>query len=142
MIRYMLDTCICIYTIKNKPEEVRKNFMLHYDQMCISTVTLMELIYGTEKSAMPEKNLKVVEGFVARLQVLDFDAKAAEHTSQIRAELEKRGQTIGAYDYQIAGHARSQGLVVISNNLREFQRVPGLRIENWVSTATPVDDTQ
>jgi len=93
----------------------------------------MELIYGAEKSALPEKNLAVVEGFTARLDVLDYDALAAEHTGQLRAELAKAGTPIGPYDQMIAGHARSRGLIVVTNNVREFQRVPGLRIEDWVA---------
>lgn len=132
MLKYMLDTNICIFTSKNKPAEVRLAFELHHDQMCISTVTLMELIHGAEKSAFSQKNLAVVEGLAARLQVLDYDSKAAEHTGQLRAELQRQGKSIGAYDFMIAGHARSMGLILITNNLREFERVPGLRVEDWV----------
>lgn len=132
MLKYMLDTNICIFTIKNKPEQVRQAFNRHQGQLCISTITLMELIYGAEKSAAPEKNLSVVEGFVARLQVLDYDTLAATHTGQLRAELAKAGTPIGPYDQMIAGHARSQGLILVTNNLREFERVPGLRVEDWV----------
>ena len=131
MLKYMLDTCTCIYTIKNRPQEVRASFRRHHGQLCISTVTLMELIKGVEKSVNPEANLQVVEGFAARLVVLDFDRNAAIHSGQIIAALELRGQRIGAYDSQIAGHARSQGLIVVTNNTREFDGVPGLRIENW-----------
>lgn len=133
MLKYMLDTNICIFTIKNKPEQVRQAFNRHQGQLCISTITLMELIYGAEKSAAPEKNLAVVEGLVARLQVLDYDTPAATHTGQLRAELAKAGTPIGPYDQMIAGHARSQGLILVTNNLREFERVPGLRVEDWVN---------
>ncbi|MBS9427012.1 type II toxin-antitoxin system tRNA(fMet)-specific endonuclease VapC [Photorhabdus akhurstii] len=133
MLKYMLDTCICIYTLKNQPQRVREAFLLHHDQLCISTVTLMELIKGAEKSGNPESNMKIIEGFVARLRVLDFDSKAAVHAGQIIAELERGGLRIGAYDNQIAGHARSQGLIIVTNNVREFERVPGLRVENWVN---------
>lgn len=131
MIKFMLDTNICIYTINNKPTMVRDNFIKHHSQLCISSVTLMELIYGAEKSAAPEKNLEVLEGFVARLQVLPYDNAAAEHTGQLRAELAKLGQPIGPYDQMIAGHARSLGLIVVTNNLKEFNRVPGLRLLDW-----------
>ena len=131
MIKYMLDTNICIYTINNKPAKVRDAFIQHQTQLCISSITLMELIYGAEKSAVVSANLAVVEGFVARLQVLAYDNAAAEHTGQLRAELAKLGQPIGPYDQMIAGHARSQGLILVSNNLREFSRVPGLRLEDW-----------
>jgi tRNA(fMet)-specific endonuclease VapC len=133
MVKYMLDTNICIYTIKNQPSQVRDAFIRHQDQMSVSTVTAMELIYGAEKSVVPEKNLGVIEGFLARLAVVDFDLHAAEHTGQLRAELQKHGKPIGPYDQMIAGHARSLGLILVTNNEREFERVPGLRIENWVA---------
>jgi tRNA(fMet)-specific endonuclease VapC len=132
MLKYMLDTNICIYTSKNKPPEVREVFERFQDQLCISTVTLMELVYGAEKSAFPVQNLSIIEGLASRLQVLDFDSKAADHTGQLRAELQRQGKTIGAYDYMIAGHARSLGLILVTNNKREFDRVPGLRMEDWV----------
>ena len=135
MLKYMLDTNICIFTIKNKPEPVRELFNRHHGQLCISTVTLMELVYGAEKSAFPERNLAVVEGFAARVAVLEYDQLAAQHTGQLRAEQAKKGQPIGPYDQMIAGHARSQGLIIVTNNVREFERVPGLRIEDWASTS-------
>lgn len=131
MLKYMLDTNICIFTIKNKPQVVREAFNRYYGQMCISSVTLMELIYGAEKSLYPEKNLAVIEGFAARLEVLPYGTDAAIHTGQARAELAKKGTPIEPYDSMIAGHARSLGLVVVTNNLREFERVPGLRLEDW-----------
>ena len=132
MIKYLLDTNIVIYTIKNRPEQVRDKFNAHDGQMAISSVTLMELLYGAEKSTNPERNLKVVESFTSRLEVLDFGAHAAQHTGQIRAELARSGCPIGPYDQMIAGHARSLGLIIVTNNEREFQRAPGLRVENWV----------
>ena len=132
MYKYMLDTNICIYTIKNQPPEVREAFISHQDQLCVSTITAMELIFGVEKSSAPEKNLPVIESFLARLTVLDYDLHAAEHTGQLRAELQKIGKPIGPYDQMIAGHARSLGLIVVTNNEREFDRVSGLRAENWV----------
>lgn len=131
MLKYMLDTNICIFTIKNRPQQVRDAFNRHYGQLCMSSVSLMELIYGAEKSASPERNLTVVEGFAARLEVLPYDELAAVHTGQLRAELARSGTPIGPYDQLIAGHARSRGLIVVTNNLREFDRVPGLRIEDW-----------
>ena len=132
MYKYMLDTNICIYTTKNQPPQVREAFIRHQDQLCVSTVTAMELIFGAEKSAAPEKNLAVIEAFLARLAVLDYDLHAAEHSGQLRAELQKIGKPIGPYDQMIAGHARSLGLIVVTNNEREFNRVTGLRVENWV----------
>ncbi len=133
MLKFMLDTNTCIFTIKNRPHEVRETFKRHHGQMCISTITLMELIYGAEKSSNPERTLLDVEGFAARLEVLNYDQIAAAHTGQIRAELARAGKLIGPYDQMIAGHARSQGLIVVTNNRREFDRVPGLRVEDWVS---------
>lgn len=132
VIKYLLDTNIVIYTIKNKPGRVRKAFTRHYGQIAISTVTLMELIYGAERSAQPERNIRDVEGLAARLDVLDYDGPAATHSGQIRAGLASKGQPIGPYDLMIAGHARSRGLIVVTNNKKEFTRVPGLQVENWV----------
>ncbi|WP_367598210.1 tRNA(fMet)-specific endonuclease VapC [Pseudomonas fulva] len=132
MLKFMLDTNICIFTIKNRPIEVRDAFKRHHDQMCISTVTLMELIYGAEKSSNPERNLAAVEGLAARLEVLTYDRNAAAHTGQLRAELARLGTPISPFDQMIAGHARSQGLIIVTNNRREFERVPGLRSEDWV----------
>lgn len=131
MLKYMLDTNICIFTIKNRPQNVRDAFNRQHGRLCISSVTLMELIYGAEKSAAPEKNLHVIEGFAARLEVLDYDDEAAIHSGQLRAELARAGTPIGPYDQLIAGHARSRGLILVTNNVREFERVPGLRIEDW-----------
>ena len=133
MLKYMLDTNMVIYTIKNRPREVKDQFVAHYGQMCISTVTLMELIYGAEKSSQPERNLRDVEGFAARLDVLDYDGDAAIHSGQLRAEMARAGKPIGPYDQMIAGHARSRGLIVVTNNTKEFNRVPGLRVENWAN---------
>lgn len=132
MLKYMLDTDICIYTVKNKPAQVRQAFEKHSGQICISTITVMELIHGAEKSSNVESNLAVLEGFFARLDVLDFNHEAALHSGQLRAELGKKGTPIRAYDFLIAAHARSRGLIVVTNNLREFERVPGLRSESWI----------
>lgn len=133
MLNYMLDTNICIYTIRNQPAQVRDSFIRHHEQLCVSAVTVMELIYGAEKSSVPAKNMAVVDRFLARLAQIDYDRRAAKHTGQLRAELRKKGAPIGAYDQMIAGHARSLGLVLVTNNEREFSRVPGLRIENWAN---------
>lgn len=133
MLKYMLDTNICIFTVKNRPQHVREAFNRHHGQLCMSSVSLMELIYGAEKSAAPEKNLSVIEGFAARLEVLAYDQIAAAHTGQLRAELARGGTPIGPYDQLIAGHARSRGLILVTNNRREFDRVPGLRVEDWAT---------
>ena len=135
MLKFMLDTNMCIFTIKNRPAQVRETFRKHHAQMCISTVTLMELMYGAEKSQSPQRTMADVEGFAARLEVLTYDNRAAAHTGQLRAELARIGKPIGPYDLMIAGHARSQGLIVVTNNVREFSRVPGLRVEDWTETS-------
>lgn len=132
MLRYMLDTNICIYVIKNRPAGLRERFNRLADQLCCSAVTLGELIYGAEKSARPIENLAVVEEFAARLDVLPFAERAAAHYGQIRAEVERAGRPVGAYDLMIGGHARSEGLVLVTNNEREFARMSGLRVENWI----------
>lgn len=132
MLKYLLDTNICIYTIKNKPESVRQLFLAHDGQMCVSTITQMELIFGAEKSASVARNLRAVEGFLARLEIKAFDEAAAIQSGQIRAELAKSGTPIGPYDQMIAGHARALGLIVVTHNLSEFARVQGLRTESWV----------
>jgi len=132
VLKYMLDTNIVIFTMKNKPASVREMFKKHNGRMCISSITYMELVYGAERSSNPERNLTSLEGFVARMDVLLLDDSAAAHAGQIRAELARLGMPIGPYDQLIAGHARSQGLVLVTNNEKEFARVPGLRTENWV----------
>ena len=132
MLKYLLDTNIVIYTIKNRPRRVRERFTRHQGQLAISSVTLMELVYGAEKSSQPERNLRDIDGLAARLDVLPYDAAAATHTGQIRAELARQGTPIGPYDQMIAGHARALGLILVSNDAAEFGRVPGLRLENWV----------
>lgn len=131
MLKYLLDTNIVIYTMKNRPEAVRKQFKKHEGQMAISSVTLGELVFGAENSQHVDRNLEDIEEFAARLEVLTFDNKAAYHFGQIRSELYKSGRPIGPYDMMIAGHARSAGLILVTNNMKEFKRVPGLMTENW-----------
>jgi tRNA(fMet)-specific endonuclease VapC len=132
MLRYMLDTNICIYVIKNRPAQSRQRFNQLADQLCVSVITLAELIYGAEKSARVQQNLEVVEQFRGRLEVLPFMERAANHYGQLWAELDRAGQRIGIHDMMIGSHARSEGLTVVTNNVREFQRMPGLRFENWL----------
>jgi tRNA(fMet)-specific endonuclease VapC len=132
MLEYMLDTNICIYVIKNRPVARRERFDQLAEGLCISTITLGELLYGVEKSARRSQNLQAVEQFTARLDVLPFSAKAAARFGQIRTELARVGMPCGAYDMLIAAHARSEGLMLVTNNVREFQRMPGLRVDNWV----------
>jgi tRNA(fMet)-specific endonuclease VapC len=127
----MLDTNIVIYVIKRRPIELLAVFNRHAGQMCISSITLAELLHGVEKSAMPDHNLRQVEDFITRLEVLEYGGKAAAHYGEIRADLERKGTPIGVNDLHIAGHARSEGLTLVSNNLREFKRVDALRLVNW-----------
>ncbi len=134
MLRYMLDTNIVIYVIKRRPVELLDVFNRHFGQMCISSITLAELLHGVEKSSKPDHNLSVVEDFVSRLEVLEYGSKAAAHYGQIRADLEKKGTPIGVNDLHIAGHARSEGLTLVSNNTGEFERVEALRVVNWITT--------
>lgn len=132
MLAYMLDTNICIYVMKNQPEHLRHKFNGLAEQLCISSITLGELQYGAEKSTRREANATRVQQFIARLQVLSFNDRAALQYGQLRAELERAGTPCGAYDMQIGAHARSEGLTIVTNNMREFTRMPGLRSENWV----------
>lgn len=132
MLTYMLDTNICIYVMKSYPAELRDMFNRWAEQLCISSITLGELHYGAEKSVRRAENLAAIEHFVARLDVLPFGDKAAAHYGQVRAELARAGTPCGPHDMQIGGHARSEGLIVVTNNLREFERMPGVRTENWV----------
>ncbi len=131
MLKFMLDTNIVIYVIKRRPIALLDVFNRHAGQMCISSITLAELLHGVEKSSMPDHNLRKVEDFVSRLDVLEYGQKAAAHYGEIRANLERKGTIIGVNDLHLAGHARSEGLTLVSNNLREFERVDGLRITNW-----------
>lgn len=131
MIKYLLDTNIVIFTIKRKPESLLPKFNQHTHQLAISAITLAELIFGAEKSMNSAKNLTTVNDFVSRLTVLSYDEQAAFHYGDIRANLEKKGKRIGDNDLHIAAHARSKGLIVVTNNTREFERVEGLRVEDW-----------
>ncbi len=131
MLRYMLDTNVCIRVLRDRPQAVRQRFNREAEGLSISTIVLTELLHGAAKSASPQHNRGEVERFAARLEVLPFDAEAAGHAADIRATLERRGQMIGGYDVLIAGHARSRGLVVVTGNLGEFSRVDGLRCEDW-----------
>ncbi len=132
MLRYLLDTNIVIYVLKRRPVEVLSTFNANASRMAISAITLAELLHGAEKSSRVSENLAVIEDFCSRLQVLPYGPKAAQHYGAIRAALEKLGQPIGVNDMHIAAHARSEGLVLVTNNLAEFARVPAIETENWV----------
>lgn len=132
MIKYLLDTNIVIYVIKQRPIAALEIFNRHQGRMAISAITLAELVHGCEKSQLPARNLNVLEDFCSRLVVLPYTPEAAYHYGSIRSALEQGGQAIGVNDLHIAGHARSQGLTLVTNNTREFERVPGLLIDNWI----------
>jgi len=132
MLRYLLDTNIVIYILKQRPIEVLSAFNAHAARMAISSITVAELLHGAEKSSRVSENLNAIEDFCSRLDVLPYGTKAARHYGAIRAALEKRGQPIGVNDLHIAGHARSEGLTLVTNNVSEFVRVPALEVENWV----------
>jgi tRNA(fMet)-specific endonuclease VapC len=133
MLRYMLDTNLCIRVLRDRPASVRRRFNENAEALSISTVVLMELLHGAAKSARPAENRRAVEDFAARIELLPFDEAAADHAADIRADLERKGKPIGAYDLMIAGHARSRGLAVVTGNLGEFGRVAGLRAEDWLA---------
>lgn len=133
MLRYLVDTNLCIRVIRDRPQGLRERFNGNADALCISTIVLTELLHGAAKSARPDHNRREVERFAAKLDVLAFDAAAADHAADIRAALERGGRPIGGYDLLIAGHARSRGLIVVTGNLAEFQRVEGLRCEDWLA---------
>lgn len=128
----MLDTNIVIYILKCRPLEILSIFNANANRMAISSITLAELTHGAEKSDRVTENLEVIDDFCSRLEVLPYGEKAAQHYGAIRAGLEKLGQPIGVNDLHIAGHARSEGLALVTNNVSEFERVPGLELENWI----------
>lgn len=132
-MRYMLDTNICIYSIKHKPEQVFQRLQEHNPaEICISSITYAELVYGVEKSQQIEKNRIALMLLLARIEIVDFDSSAAEVYGKIRADLEKKGTPIGPLDMMIAGHAKSLDYTVVTNNIKEFKRIKGLKLENWV----------
>ena len=131
MLRYLLDTNLCIRVLRDRAPALRVRFNKEADGLSISTIVLTELLHGAAKSARPDSNRRAVENFAARLEVLPYDAAAAHHAADIRAALERKGRPIGSYDALVAGHARSRGLVVVTGNRGEFDRVDGLRCEDW-----------
>ena len=128
MLRYMLDTNICSYVMRERPAALRDRFNEEAERMCISAITVAELLHGAE--AKPSVR-PILEQFLARIALLDFGYAAAAHYAQLRVELKR--QPIGAFDALIAAHARSHGLTLVTNNERDFKRVPGLRVENWTA---------
>ncbi|MGI4748176.1 MAG: type II toxin-antitoxin system VapC family toxin [Janthinobacterium lividum] len=132
MLRYLLDTDLCIRVIRDRPAGLRPCFNTEASGLCLSSVVLYELLYGAERSVRPAETRQQVERFASRLTLLPFDDEAAAHSADIRASLERRGEVIGPYDLMIAGHARSRGLIVVTGNPGEFQRIDGLRSEDWL----------
>lgn len=131
-MKYMLDTNICIYAIKHKPDTVIRNFLSHdSEELCISAITYAELMHGVEKSMAVERNRIAMSLFLSPITILQFDERAAEEYGRIKAELEKKGTPIGPMDTLIASHAKSKGLIIVTNNTREFNRVVGLTVEDW-----------
>lgn len=129
---YMLDTNICIYVMKHKPENALKRFQEELDGgLCISSVTLAELEYGMKHSSAPVKNEQALLRFLAPISILPFGAAAAAEYGEIRSYLQSRGTPIGPLDMLIAAHARAENVILVTNNVREFARVPNLEIENW-----------
>ena len=132
-VRYLLDTNICIYIAKHNPAAVRARFERHTaNELAMSVVTLGELRHGAEKNQARAKALAMIRHLEASIQVAPLSETAGQHYGQIRAALETRGQTIGNNDLWIAAHARAEGWILVTNNEREFKRVKGLQVENWV----------
>ena len=133
MLTFMLDTNIAIHVIKQRPIAALNKFNQYAARICVSSITVAELYFGAENSQNIAKNLAQVDDFLSRLIILDYDRQAANHYGNIYADLTKKGNVISENDMHIAGHARSRGLILVTNNLREFERVEGLRLDNWVS---------
>ena len=131
MLRYLLDTNLCVRVLRDRTPGLREKFNREADALATSTIVLTELLHGAAKSSRPDANRREVEHFAARLEVLAYDTAAAHHAADIRATLERRGRSIGGYDVLIAGHARSRGLIVVTGNRGEFDRVDGLICEDW-----------
>lgn len=132
MIQFMLDTNICIYINKKRPLKLLERFNAATGHVCISTITCGELYFGAEKSERKTENYEALERFFGRMEVLPFSKEAASHYAQIRTQLQKSGEIIGPHDMLIGAHARSEGLTLVTNNEREFRRISGLRVENWI----------
>ena len=130
-MKYMLDTNMCIYAQKNIPqviEKIKNNFQYG---VAISSITLAELQYGVQASANVEKNTIALYKFLSIVEILDFDSSAATEYGKIRADLKRKGTPIGNMDMLIAAHAKSENLIVVTHNTREFERVEGLKLEDW-----------
>lgn len=133
-VRYLLDTNICIYITKHNPPAVRERFARHAaSELAMSVITLGELRFGAEKSPARERTIAAIQQLENLMQVAVLSPAVGEHYGQIRATLQKNGQSIGNNDLWLAAHARAEGWILVTNNEREFLRVPGLQVENWVA---------
>lgn len=131
---YMLDTNICIFAIKKRPESVLTRLKSHNpSEICISSVTYGELCHGVEKSKARERNQLALTLFLSSINILPFDEASAQEYGAVRANLERKGTPIGPLDTQIAAHAKCLGLTLVTNNMREFVRVEGLLVEDWTN---------
>ena len=134
-MKYLLDTNICIYIIKKKPPEVLQKLAEYtIGEIGLSSITIAELKYGVQKSQQPDRNEKALEKFIIPFEIVAFDYKASIAYGKIRAELEAKGTPIGPLDNLIAAHALSLNVTLVTNNTREFLRIPGLKVINWVET--------
>ncbi len=132
-MKFMLDTNICIYVIKKKPHDVIERFKrTEISQIGISSITLSELFYGVSKSSKPEQNRIALMQFIAPLEILPYGDEASQYYGELRAYLEKQGTPVGSLDMLIAAHALSISCTLVTNNEKEFIRIPDLKIENWV----------
>ena len=136
--KYLLDTNICIYITKHQPKIIHKHFEKHLPNgsIFISVITLGELRFGAEKSQNKAKALGVIDELVSIIPVIELDENVAEHYAQIRKDLTSKGQIIGNNDLWLAAHARANNWVMVTNNEKEFLRVEGLNVENWVTKPT------
>lgn len=132
MLASLLDTNLCVRALRDRPAGIRERIKAEYDTICISTVVRYELYVGAAQAGAADRKRREIDEFLSPFPCLDFDDDAAFHAADIRVNLTRKGQLIGPYDLLIAGHARSRGLKLITGNLREFQRVEGLRSEDWL----------
>lgn len=132
-MKYMLDTNICIFAMKKKSDNIIRNIITHDpDELCISSITYAELVHGVEKSQAVDKNRMALTLFLSNISIIPFGDKAAEMYGEVRAKLESKGTPIGPMDMLIAAHAKSMECIMVTNNMREFQRVEGLALEDWL----------
>lgn len=137
LVRYLFDSDVVIALVRNQHEGLIARVEEALPHAALSTISVAELTFGVEKSTQPRRNREQLEMLLGLMQVISFETSDAEHAGTVRAELEKQGVRIGAHDMLIAGQARARGLVVVTGNTREFERVSGLRVENWLTPDEP-----